>query len=80
MQHIKRGGGWPLQLLAFLDRDENIQKLIKTKRIFEPFPLVKYENALITLDKQGVILKLRKSFDTSNTNLRIDFTCYLSPF
>ena len=41
MQHIKRG---TLQLWAFLDIDENIQKIIeKTIRIFNPFSIVQLE-------------------------------------
>ena len=50
---------------------ENIQKTI---RIFDPFSIVKL-NALINFDKWGVILELRKSSNTSNTKLQIDFTC-----
>ena len=41
MQHIERG---TLQLWAFSDIDENIQKMIeKTIKIFDPFSIIKCE-------------------------------------
>ena len=41
MQHKKR---WTLQLWAFLDIDENIQKVVKKAiRVFDPFSIVKFE-------------------------------------
>ena len=40
MQHIERG---TLQLWAFLEVDENIQKIMITIRIMDPFSIVKFE-------------------------------------
>ena len=57
--------------------DENIQKIIqKTIRVFyfDHFSIVKFE-----CHKLVVIFKLRKSSNTSNTKLNIDFTCKVPP-
>ena len=43
MQYIGKEDFASLKLWAFLDVDENIQKIIKKTRIFNPLSFVKFE-------------------------------------
>ena len=74
-QHIEKGD---FVALGSLDVDENIQKIIKMIKNFDPFSIVKIE--CLNFDKLVVILKLRNFCNTSNTKLKIDFTCKVPPF